>query len=280
MPNKTIHFGSVHEAIADINRPWNIEKNLERASGCLNKDRSHGKSWYGLPSLELTKAAIRDGYPEGAQRVEAMTAQLAAHLPRALGHNRQKRRGEFGDELDIHTMLRGAHDKAWTFASRQVRRGSGIVRIAVDICATCKTSADALAWRGVAGLTLANILKRAGYSCEIVAAWAVRNVVGNLDCSGTLTVKPRSSQGDAGLLAATLTLPGFFRTVIFSAIIRTADNEQEIANRSLGYPVPAESRIPCPDKAMQIFVPASVLSEKSALDWLKSAVELMQGAKA
>jgi hypothetical protein len=234
----------------------------------------------GFSSDELM-AMLRDGYPEGEMTIRAFHDKITADLPRALGHNRTRIRGVSGDELDIHTMNNGAFDKAWSTSARRIKKGSGILRLCVDVCANGSADAYSLRWRGIAGLALAEVMIRAGYSVEIVAALAVSNFTRGQDhfnMTATIVVKPRTSQADYGMLAATVALPAFFRTLGFCAIARAADNIKKSVEDGLGQYLDVSRVLPVPDKITQLFVPAEVTSEANAVKWVKQSITLLQGA--
>ena len=250
-----------------------VQKYLTGTKGC---------DWYGMDggAAAVLRAQV-DGYPEGERTIRAFHDEIAASLPRALGHHRAKKRGAFGDELDVHAMNRGQFDRAWTSSTRAIRAGSGILRLVVDVCASGETSASAMRWRGIAGLSLAEVMGKAGYSVEIVAAWAAK-LYGVEDCYAccSTVVKPRTTQADFGLLAATVALPGFFRILGFAALVRAYDDMGKIADSSLGSYADVSGLLPVPDKVTQIIVPGSVVSKQSAVDWVKQTVTLLQEARA
>ena len=275
-----VHYDSIAEMVAEIDKPYASERNGKIAAEF--KERNDYR-WHGIEGgLAAVKRAIVEGFPEGERTVSEFRDKLHDKLPRALGHARAKVRRDMGDELDYHAMLKGNNDRAWTASARQIRRGSGVLRIVVDIGANAHTSASALRWRGVAGAALCETMRKAGYSLEIVAGYGVKDVgVGDTMSLGvSVVIKPRNSPIDNGLLAATICLPGFFRTVGFSAIVRAVDNADKECDSDLGRYLDISGILPVPDKVAQIFVPKNVASEEDALKWVKDTVTLLQGARA
>lgn len=256
---------------------------LKRSGNAQRRDKSltsEKTSFLGGYTAAQALDMLTTGNPDGEAVVRSFHDRMAASLPRAEGHTRTKRRGAMGDELDIHTVYRGACDRAWTSSSRTVKRGSGILRLVIDIAANACTDADSLRWRGIAGLALSEVMSKAGYSVEIIAAFAVQNYTGRrasrrMTCS--TVVKPRTSQADLGLLAATVALPAFFRTLGFAAICVEADRNKSTVDDGLGQYLDVSGVLPVPDKVTQLFVDGAVMSEQTAVNWVRQSVQLLQG---
>ncbi len=272
-----LHYPTVAALRSESEQPMKIAYNESLRVKYLT---STNDKWLGIVGgARAAVNALMDGYPQGERAVREFHDKIKADLPRAEGHHRAKRRGNFGDELDIHSVNRGACDRAWTSSTRAIRKGTGILRLVVDVGANGSTSADELRWRGIAGLSLSEVMARAGYSVEMVAAFAVQNICSakNQRVMTSIVVKPRGSQPDYGMLAATVALPAFFRVLGFASIIRAADSQGLSVNDGLGNYLDVSGVLPVPDKVSQIFVPQSVISERTATTWVKQTVALLQG---
>ena len=275
-----IFFPSVQAALADMSAPHAIESNTNKVIDYQTKKWDSDK-WLGIPGGFVDiKQRLDNGYAEGERDIIAFYDKVKATLPRALGHNRVKRKSETGDELDYHAMLRGCNDRAWTQSHRAIRKGSGILRLVVNIGANAHTGAHELRWRGVAAVALTHIMSKAGYSVEVVAAFAVSNpdVYDSMNVTVATVVKSRTAAIDTGLLAATVALPGFFRTVGFAGIVRACDMAGKVADSGLGHYLDVSGVLPVPDKVTQLFVAGDVCDEASAVKWTRDAVTLLQGA--
>ena len=90
-------------------------------------------------------------------------------------------------------------------------------------------------------------------------------------------VKPHYAQSNRGLIAATLTLPGFFRTLGFIAIIADADKRKRDVMGGLGQYLDISGVLPVPNNMTQIFVPETVRNEETAINWVKQTLQLLQG---
>jgi hypothetical protein len=275
-----LHYGSVAEMKEAAMSPYKVEGNNAYALSILSKE---GRAdWFGMEGGAFAVLrALTDGYPMGEAIIRGFHSRIAAALPRAEGHHRSRTRGPMGDELDVHAMMRGNFDRAWSRSTRKVKRGSGILRLVVDIGGNASTSADRLRWRGIAGLALAEVMSRAGYSVEIVAAFGVSGFTYGDEANNravvSCTVKPRSSSADYGLLAASVALPGFFRTLGFCSIIRAGDDQNVEVERCLGQYLDVTGVMPVPDRVAQLFVPQSVHSDETAVEFVKQSIQLLQG---
>jgi hypothetical protein len=265
---------SMFDLLAE-NREWQHDSN--RSLVTSHKERDGGRNWHGIVGgVSAVIDAVENGYPSGANRVAFMRDSISASLPRAIGVNRVRVRGTFGDDLDIHAVNRGDFGTAWSTAKRRVRVGTSIVRIVVDICGNSYVNADTLAWRGVAGLSLAQVMQSAGYSVEIVGAMGTnRSAEGIGNLAITTLLKAHGASVDIDLLAATTCLAGFFRLFGFAAIIAACDKRNKEADSGLGRYLDPSGVLPVPINTTQLFVQQSVIDEASALAWVKQGVALL-----
>ena len=279
-----VHFDSVAEMSSDVHGTYSYPYNQSLVDRYIRSTESRS-NWHGVDggAVQCVRMATVDGYPAGEDRLRAFHEDVAAKLPRALGFMRTKHRGEHGDEVDVHAMLRGAHDKAWTRSTRAIRAGSGILRLCVDIGGNAHQSASALQWRGLAGAAMAEVMRKAGYSVEIVACFAVSNPSdksGFGNAAVSCVVKPRTALIDFGQLAATVCLPAFFRTLGFAALVRACDRAGAVADSGLGQYLAVSGVLPVDPKVTTLFVSPDVMNRDSAVDWVRQSVALLQGARA
>jgi hypothetical protein len=276
------HYPSVSSMFALLaeNREWKHGYNNQTL--IEHKKRNGGMNWHGIVGgAAAVIDAVENGFPSGANRVAFMRDSISASLPRAVGVNRVRVRGTFGDDLDIHAINRGDFGTAWSTAKRRVKVSTSVVRIVIDICGNGEVNADTLAWRGVAGLSLAQIMQSAGYSVEIVGTMGTnRSAEGIGNLAITVLLKAHGASVDIDLLAATTCLAGFFRLFGFAAIIAACDKRDKEVNYGLGQYLDPSGILPAPINTTQLFVQQSVINEASALAWVKQGVALLQGARA
>ena len=283
MATKLVRYESVSAIRAMVGLPCKRQHHAEQIKNYCESTYDR-ENWHGMNGGAVAvMSAMLVGFPEGEAKIDAMQSHMVGKLPKAVGIGRKLVRGMSGDELDIHAINRGDISRAWSSRQRLIRKGISALKMIVDIAGNCDSSHDVLQWRGIAGVALSEIMTKAGYSTEIVAAWSVRDYLDNsrgnpivgIEC----VVKARGVTADRGLLAATLCLTGFFRTVGFAAIARAADDEDKRCDTSLGNHVDAERVIPAVTGVTNIYVPASICDEASAVEWIKSTVELLQSIK-
>ena len=276
------HYASVH-ALRTVNPiTMTYASNIDKAITFLTREGSqHSLGMSGGAPAVL--AAMVDGFPEGEKKIDAMHAQLVGQLPIAVGLGRRLVRGMTGDELDVHAVNRGDIGRAWSSRQRAIKRGNSAVKIVCDIGGNSGTSAESLSWRGVAAIVLHEIMSTARYSTELVAAFGVRDYSTSKSNKRLMliscVVKGRGVSADRGLLAATLTLGGFFRTVGFLAIVKGCDSQGERVDSGLGHHIDCESLYPPEDKITTVFVPSSIDCSEAALTWIKQTVALLQSIK-
>lgn len=275
------HYSSVSEMEHDVHRAMFRSANTHKQALVEQGKLGGGVSWYGIEGgVDAVKRTLIEGYQDGATMVDKLYDAIAPSLPRAVDFRRKPIRGDQGDTLDIHAVNRGDLAKAWTRTTRKANTGTGLVRIAVDICGNAYVTAEQLKWRGVAALALARAMVKAGYSVEIVAGQSGKGAFSSSDAIGTITVtvKPRYTPLDTATLAATVCLPGFFRYLGFLSIIRQADDIGSDVRGGLGRAVKLESALPVPEKIAQVIVPETIDNEQRAVAWIKEALTLLQGS--
>ena len=273
------HYHSVDELLCVANADnWNVKGNRDHF---VDQVRGHGhsSSWHGIDGgFNAVMKTLTTGYKAGEQRIDTMLDTVRPHLPMAVGIGRVIVKGDRGDALDIHAVNRGDLSRAWTSRKRLLKAGKSRISIVVDICGNRWNHADTLAWRGVAGIALAEIMTKAGYQSELIAGLCTGDSFANRSTRVliTTTVKPFGVSADRGMLAATIALTGFFRTLGFTALLRAVDAENERASCGLGHAVQVDGMIPINEKVSQLIVPTSIKSEEAAVEWVKDTVKLLQ----
>lgn len=271
-----LFYPSVAAAKAAAMGNYQLPENGKLAAATLRRDTDNSRTWYGMAGgAKAVLASLIDGNADAESKVRQFHEAVKQSLPRAVGVNRHIVRGSMGDELDIHAVNRGIVDRAWSSRQRKLRKGSSILRLCIDICANSGTDAADLAWRGLAGLALSEIMTKAGYSVEIVAALAVGRHASGQTMTACTVIKPRTSSADIGLLAATVGNAGFFRTIGFCQIIMAADQVGKEANDSLGSYLDVSGILPVPDKVAQIFVSGRIHDRKTAMSWIHDTMKLL-----
>lgn len=201
--------------IAKINQPLSEEISQRRT----NQTQTNLIQWFGVP-LDWSDVLklIATGWTEGLQRVE--DALTTIDVPAIKGIRRRKVRGDFGDELDIHSINRGEFDTAWSRRTRKnAPHGHAQKTILLQLGGLVDVSSERLFWRGAAAVKICDALVEAGYSVEIIGSFATNEVStkGGDDILTTFIVKSHDMPLDRVELSTVATLAGFFRTYGFMA---------------------------------------------------------------
>ena len=274
------HYASVSELREAVSAGMLIDNNEHNRN--RHMQRGCSKSWHGIEGgAAAVKLAMINGYQEGEAMIKTFHDAMAVKLPRAVGIARKRVRSDQGDELDIHAVNRGDLSRSWESCKRQLKTGNGALRLCIDIGGNAAQNATALAWRGVAGICLSEIMRKAGYNIEVVACCAVSDFLRHGKSNGvvSVTVKARNATTDIAQLAATVALTGFFRVYMFSALIKLAEDAGKEADSSLGHYLESSGVMPAAPSVTQLFVAGSVMNEASAIKWVKEALFLLQGVR-
>jgi hypothetical protein len=265
-----------------------IPANLSRSSNVLSGregDSESSERWYGLRGgVPAVRAAVRDGWADGVQRMRDALREIGdTPAPRSL--RRSLARGDYGDELDIHAVYRGAFDRAWTRRTKRERIGRANVRLIAHILDNSSANAKDTFWRGAAVLRLADALSEAGYNVEIWAGYCTHRYAKSSArefeawaCLDTITVKPASAPLDINALAASLCLTGFARVWGFLGIIRAAEEIGCEHNYGLGscYPLTHERWGLRGDDLNGTHVCTGVNSAGTARKWIADTINALE----
>jgi hypothetical protein len=279
---KHIEYDSIADLRAMIDQPWRLTSNQSEVREHILSTGSR-PTWHGMAGgAPACIKALTEGYPDGEARIDKMREEVMARLPKAVGIGRKLVRGDQGDSLDIHAVNRGDLSRAWTSRKRLIKVGKTTLRLCCDIGGNCGVNAERMAWRGVATIALSEIMQKAGYTCEIVAAFGVKGHIERRresNATVSVVVKSKGVSADRGLIAASLCLSGFFRNLGFDAICRAADDEGKEVAGGLGHSIQVEGVLPYPVNMTQIIVPSTIGTEDEAREWVKSTITMLQSLK-
>lgn len=277
----TILWDSVMEPTESVNGEWTKSSNKDRATGYVatgGGKRSKGESeeWFGAPSFEEMQRRLREGWPDGSERL----LQIATRDINPASIRRRRERADQGSELDIHAVYRGDLSRAWTRTRRRAGSGVRSVSIIIDLGAHCGVGASSLFWRGASALKLANALTESGYSVAIYGAASGKNADTDdkVDTVQMVPIKDEDQPLDLDRLAALTAMPGYFRTSLFAGICKAADLNGKYVDYGLGKPAPqnypaAVAALPIPQHA---FIQDPVLDQKSAEAWIDKVLNSLE----
>ena len=124
-----------------------IEEYLNIEASEVNKGtlqhglRPHGEgsNWFGVEGgVDGVNKAIREGWPEGVKMANEIKEELGnVELPSAPCIKRKRRRGDFGEEVDMQKVYSGQLDTAWTQIQKADTYGNPIITIRSQTNGSC-----------------------------------------------------------------------------------------------------------------------------------------------
>ena len=249
----SIHFPSYSDFLE-----CEIEEgpNSVRAKRYRKDDPGPGRSypeWYG-PHAKTSTDAFNNailGSTDLAADVRSMWSDLdnvtgkrtVDYTQRIAVSKRRIKRGDFGDELDIHKVYQGQMDTAWRRTERIVQDEThSLVTLFVDYAGNCDVKARDTLWRTALTTRLVSELEAAGKSVKVVVGSASRGALRNKDYKYTTTsvvVKDYNQPLSIERLAS-MTHIGFFRAFGFTAKCMYP----YAVTGNLGYHAEAEDHLP------------------------------------
>ncbi len=263
-----------HDDVGSILAVKASAKNANSLNRTQGKDYS-SPDWFGPDLSESSGAACRKlyatGWQQGAKRIAATVTQDVP-LPQSI--RRRRKRGDQGDELDIHAVYAGHLDNAWWRAQRAARAGRKNVTIIAPVNIACQYSTDDVFWRGACVAKLADMLSDAGYNVSFVGAIISTGIDNGYttDMLHTVDLKTASQPLDVPNLAAALAHTGFMRSVGFTLIA----SQETALSECYGMNDPGTMNRMLADLAAEynkagdnaIFCPYTTLNQDASEAWL------------
>lgn len=194
-------------------------------------------SWQPV-SLQDVRRFITEGWMDGANRMRDKTKTKLKATTKMKNTRRVRCRDNFKGNVDLNRILHGRTNDLFTRRKREHSTESPVLSLIIPMGGHCMRSQEQMFWTGAAGLLLAQRLEAAGFSVELVAAFAI-STTGRSDQGSliSVTMKKSSEMMRIGTLAALTALGSTFRTVGFISMIKS----QHIAKHTrfggeLGYP--------------------------------------------
>jgi hypothetical protein len=210
-----------------------------------SRDNSASERWDFSAGFAGAVALARQGWPEGLARVDAIRAEVSQHVMRELC-----RPGWAFDVAgavpDVGRYLAGEPENM--LAPAEEPAPARVVRLVVNVAASCNVDAKVLFARGAAACALVDAFEATGCRVEVVAVVAVAGHSNGKDCTAdSVTLKLADQPADRDRLAFALCHPGFMRRLWFAVAESTYnDNDWQFyaLSRCYGYPAdpPASER--------------------------------------
>lgn len=240
---------------------------------------SDPQKWFGAPSVKVLKQRLRDGWPEGVERLQ----QIATRDINPMSIRRRRTRGDQGDEVDMQAVWRGDLSRSWTRTRRMSRAGTNrTINLMVMLGDSAGVSSEKLFWRGASALKLADALVASGYNVGIIGAVTSKGCANSkdVDMAQFVEIKATDQPLDLSALAALTAMPGWFRTSGFAGIVTACDLVGDTQNWGLGSPMN--------DKAGEfasmlgienVFIQTNVNSQEQAEAWIDSVLNTVEPAE-
>ena len=227
---------SINDAIERGHSKYD-NRTFRRRSSHENGD----KDWRGTDGWDDMVRLYDDGWREGRERI-------AASLNSVYESNSTRNSTNYAVDYDVagaipDVPVAASGDVFCMFTpGDQERDSKPVMRIMVELSASCSVDAKSIANRGAAVAALVDEIETGGVSCEIASThtttlnhWDRRDDVGKLICS-MVTVKRAGENVDVDDIAFGLGHPSMHRRVMFG-MLETSDAKfkDEFSNH-YGYP--------------------------------------------
>jgi len=161
----------VFDTLGEMLDTANMRPHAAQDAGIVDRvrDRAKGDAWtYGtLQNADTFTRTMREGWHDATARIDQIAASISASVATPLDVRRKMRRGPSGDELDIHAVLAGNLDRAWSARRRTVARAPAPIRILCNVVYNSGSDTDDFFWRGACALALVRALRKKGYRTAI-----------------------------------------------------------------------------------------------------------------
>ena len=193
------------------------------------------KNRYGVGSAKELDQLILNGWHEGVGIADRLTVEL--ETPRLKNVRRVKRRGDFGDSIDMQAVYGGSIDRAWETTRREIsisESGSAIT-LAVELSCSWNYMAHELYWTGAAAIKLVDALIESGRSVQIIGYLSSTDAFNGQisDAEICFTAKEYTEVADISKLMTILGHAAFYRYYGFRAYAAAP----LVVKRNLGLPL-------------------------------------------
>lgn len=131
----------------------------------------NGADWSGASHTADAVEKLTAPYEAGAaiiSRIEKAASNIK--LPPKMDTRRRRVRGDQGDELDIHAVLRGQSATAWSRMGKREVTSPPMVSIVINSIIQADNEKTVISYRGAVGIVLCQLLERFGYRVRLVVA--------------------------------------------------------------------------------------------------------------
>lgn len=178
------------------------------------------REWYGCADHYQVQKYVRDGWPEGLERLRNTLGSVK--LPPLPSLRRTKSRGDMGDEVDMQRIWSGDLSQAWSRMESRDTMGRPVnATLVVNIGGNYHQTAERMFWTGATAAALCEAFRKSGRSCKILAVMPTEGLVAD-PWRNTLIEVPVQEYGRAvamETIASMLCLTGTFRHYGFRSML-------------------------------------------------------------
>lgn len=228
-----MHADSVADLIELARNPGRLPaNNRARYLESIAEHASNAGSWYGVPAHSIADT-LETGWRNGAERLSGMQRPEVG-----IGRSNRRRRvrGDHGDSLDPHAVMRGDLGRAWERTKRTETKSPLFVTVWANLGLQAGISAESAFLRGAAIVAICDALTLAGHQVEVIGYRYSRNNTFKANKSKHhayfVPLKRFDDRLDIELLATVSCLAGFHRSAGFAAIAASPNQIHEAFGRS------------------------------------------------
>lgn len=219
----TVWYDRCHDILEDNIARHN--KNTSVGDPVVSGGGMGGYSWLGCANGQGVLKRVANGWPEGRAKAESMAEELdipelKEPVASVIERKRKRRRGDFGNEVDIHRVNQGHCDTAWERIVKVNKTNqSKAVTLFINTGGLSEVQFDQSMWRAAATLAIYKLLSRAGRSVRVVVGSIAQDVYPSLGqhyATTAAVVKDFQEPLDIDKLAAMANI-GYHRVFNFRA---------------------------------------------------------------
>jgi hypothetical protein len=273
-----------------------LERLLERAEAPTDlpeysRSSERGdREFCGTDSLAESFRLARYGWAEGRERMSAMQKRLTDLVRQRVNSRQEVLWDVAGAVVDVGRFCEGEPENMMYFEPSPTDGKGKIVKLALNVSASCDIEAEDIFWRGAAVIGLVDLLESNGFSVEIEVCEGIQagRFGGGNKLAYIFPAKVPGYQLDIDRLAFVLANPSFLRRIMFAVEEREpAKIREEFGiQRGEGYGAPAEVSQEPSGEETGISVPSlkswerTFSGEEGAVNWVLEQARAVLGVEA
>lgn len=233
------HCASYYESVEDFqeaiapDRPAKSPNSGSEGSGM-------GESWYGSKNYAHAVALLRDGWPEGREKMGKALEQSSAGIRQQIGNRLSF---DLAGAYPIVPLYCAGVAEHMVHIGEDTRAQQPIIRFRISIAASAGVSADSIMARGAAILSWVDWLESNDQRCEIIVEEYSASGRNMYSCE--VMFKRANAPLDIDRAAYCLINPGMLRRQFFRHIeVKAVSSEVADRVRQSGYGVPDDGPLP------------------------------------